>query len=142
LSPGGQRRGTAHQLQPQLRQRRRDACRLALRRALRARSGAAGADDREPPLGAAVGPDARMPGHRHRAAARRLPARLAAGERMMKTIRTMRPLPRETPSVALLPDDPFDGELVAQVRPPEWINPPPARRYNLVVIGGGTAGLV
>src|SRR6185436_10001474 len=57
-------------------------------------------------------------------------------------IRTMRPLPRETPSVALLPDDPFDGELVAQVRPPEWINPPPARRYNLVVIGGGTAGLV
>ena len=61
---------------------------------------------------------------------------------MMKTIRTMRPLPRETPSVALLPDDPFDGELVAQVRPPEWINPPPARRYNLVVIGGGTAGLV
>jgi pyruvate/2-oxoglutarate dehydrogenase complex dihydrolipoamide dehydrogenase (E3) component len=54
----------------------------------------------------------------------------------------MSPAPREAPLVALLPDDPFDGELLAEVRPPDWVNPPPARRYNLVVIGGGTAGLV
>jgi len=54
----------------------------------------------------------------------------------------MSPPPREAPLVALLPDDPLDGELLAEVRPPEWVNPPPARRYNLVVIGGGTAGLV
>ena len=30
----------------------------------------------------------------------------------------------------------------AQVRPPDWINPVPSGRYHLVVIGGGTAGLV
>jgi pyruvate/2-oxoglutarate dehydrogenase complex dihydrolipoamide dehydrogenase (E3) component len=31
---------------------------------------------------------------------------------------------------------------VAHVHPPDWINPTPAGRYNLVVIGAGTAGLV
>ncbi|MGQ0732708.1 MAG: mercuric reductase [Acidobacteriota bacterium] len=35
-----------------------------------------------------------------------------------------------------------DEVLAAHVRPPEWVNPPPARTYDLVVIGGGTAGLV
>ena len=35
-----------------------------------------------------------------------------------------------------------DDEWRAQVRPPGWPNPTPADRYNLVVIGGGTAGLV
>lgn len=34
------------------------------------------------------------------------------------------------------------AELVAQVHPPDWRNPAPASRYDLVVIGGGTAGLV
>ncbi len=42
----------------------------------------------------------------------------------------------------LLPDDPHDAELLKQVHPPDWKNPAPAPRYNLVVIGGGTAGLV
>ncbi len=42
----------------------------------------------------------------------------------------------------LLAGDPHDAELLANTRPPDWINPPPARCYNLVVIGGGTAGLV
>jgi pyruvate/2-oxoglutarate dehydrogenase complex dihydrolipoamide dehydrogenase (E3) component len=32
--------------------------------------------------------------------------------------------------------------LLQQVRPSDWINPQPAPRYHLVVLGGGTAGLV
>jgi len=31
---------------------------------------------------------------------------------------------------------------VGHVHPPEWVNPSPAARYDLVVLGGGTAGLV
>jgi pyruvate/2-oxoglutarate dehydrogenase complex dihydrolipoamide dehydrogenase (E3) component len=31
---------------------------------------------------------------------------------------------------------------VQNVHPPDWQNPEPAPRYNLVVIGAGTAGLV
>ena len=42
----------------------------------------------------------------------------------------------------LLPDDAHDAALISRVRPADWVNPQPAGRYNLVVIGGGTAGLV
>jgi pyruvate/2-oxoglutarate dehydrogenase complex dihydrolipoamide dehydrogenase (E3) component len=42
----------------------------------------------------------------------------------------------------VLPADAHDQELVRNVRPPDWVNPEPAARYNLVVIGAGTAGLV
>jgi pyruvate/2-oxoglutarate dehydrogenase complex dihydrolipoamide dehydrogenase (E3) component len=42
----------------------------------------------------------------------------------------------------LSPRDHFNEVLLAHVHPPDWVNPAPARRYNLVVIGGGTAGLV
>lgn len=35
-----------------------------------------------------------------------------------------------------------DWKLLAAVHPPEWVNPAPKRRYHLVVLGGGTAGLV
>ena len=35
-----------------------------------------------------------------------------------------------------------DRELRRLVHPPDWTNPVPADRYHLVVIGGGTAGLV
>jgi pyruvate/2-oxoglutarate dehydrogenase complex dihydrolipoamide dehydrogenase (E3) component len=42
----------------------------------------------------------------------------------------------------LTPWDVDNQALVAEVRPPDWVNPEPAARYNLVVIGGGTAGLV
>lgn len=35
-----------------------------------------------------------------------------------------------------------DQQLASLVRPSDWTNPTPAGRYNLVVIGGGTAGLV
>jgi len=38
--------------------------------------------------------------------------------------------------------DPHDAALIANVQPTDWVNPEPARRYNLVVIGAGTAGLV
>jgi pyruvate/2-oxoglutarate dehydrogenase complex dihydrolipoamide dehydrogenase (E3) component len=42
----------------------------------------------------------------------------------------------------LLANDVHDDALVANVHPVDWVNPQPAARYNLVVIGGGTAGLV
>ncbi len=42
----------------------------------------------------------------------------------------------------ILPLDEHDRALVANVHPPDWRNPEPAPRYNLVVLGGGTAGLV
>ena len=42
----------------------------------------------------------------------------------------------------LSPQDIYNNELLARVHPPDWVNPKPDGRYNLVVIGGGTAGLV
>src|SRR5262249_11876189 len=42
----------------------------------------------------------------------------------------------------VLPADPHNERLVSNVHPPDWVNPTPAPRYNLVVIGAGTAGLV
>ncbi len=44
--------------------------------------------------------------------------------------------------VALLPKDEHNQQLEANVHPSDWSNPTPASRYNLVVIGAGTAGLV
>jgi pyruvate/2-oxoglutarate dehydrogenase complex dihydrolipoamide dehydrogenase (E3) component len=40
------------------------------------------------------------------------------------------------------PLDEADAQLLNRVHPPGWRNPPPAARYDLVVLGGGTAGLV
>ncbi len=40
------------------------------------------------------------------------------------------------------PDDEHDATLLARVRPRDWMNPTLSGRYNLVVIGAGTAGLV
>lgn len=40
------------------------------------------------------------------------------------------------------PMDHYNEELVANVHPRDWKNPEPAPRYNLVVLGAGTAGLV
>src|SRR5438045_6528151 len=45
-------------------------------------------------------------------------------------------------SVQILPEDDYNCTLVANVHPPDWVNPEPAPRYNLVVIGAGTAGLI
>ncbi len=38
--------------------------------------------------------------------------------------------------------DRHDERLVANVAPADWKNPEPAERYNLVVIGAATAGLI
>ena len=46
----------------------------------------------------------------------------------------------QTPPI--LPWDHQNRLLAAQVRPSDWQNPTPAPRYNLVVVGAGTAGLV
>ncbi len=45
-------------------------------------------------------------------------------------------------AVQVLPVDEYNETLVANVHPPDWMNPEPSGRYNLVVIGAGTAGLV
>ncbi|MBM9615491.1 mercuric reductase [Desulfobulbus rhabdoformis] len=42
----------------------------------------------------------------------------------------------------ILPHDVHNEKLVQELHPADWENPHPQGRYNLVVIGGGTAGLV
>ncbi len=42
----------------------------------------------------------------------------------------------------LQPRDEHNQRLLANVHPPDWKNPTPADRYNLVVIGAGSAGLI
>ena len=42
----------------------------------------------------------------------------------------------------VLPNDEYNQALVANVHPSNWVNPKPAGRYNIVVIGAGTAGLI
>src|SRR5437667_575671 len=44
--------------------------------------------------------------------------------------------------VRVLPEDVHNLELVANVHPRDWVNPEPAPRYNLVVVGAGPAGLI
>ncbi|NNL65726.1 MAG: mercuric reductase, partial [Myxococcales bacterium] len=43
---------------------------------------------------------------------------------------------------SVVPGDPHDETLLAHVAPSDWKNPEPAERYNLVVLGAGTAGLI
>jgi pyruvate/2-oxoglutarate dehydrogenase complex dihydrolipoamide dehydrogenase (E3) component len=40
------------------------------------------------------------------------------------------------------PLDRYNRELLGNVHPSDWQNPEPARRYNLVVVGAGSAGLI
>jgi pyruvate/2-oxoglutarate dehydrogenase complex dihydrolipoamide dehydrogenase (E3) component len=42
----------------------------------------------------------------------------------------------------VIADDPHDRRLIDNCHPPNWVNPTPSGKYNLVVIGAGTAGLV
>ena len=44
--------------------------------------------------------------------------------------------------VTVPPDHEHNRTLVNNVHPPDWVNPEPTDRYNLVVIGAGTAGLI
>lgn len=47
-------------------------------------------------------------------------------------------VPQTTPSpagsVQVMPRDAHNAQLVSNVHPPEWSNPDPAPRYNLVVL--------
>ena len=45
-------------------------------------------------------------------------------------------------TIQLQPEDAHNTTLLKHVHPADWVNPEPAPRYNLVVIGAGTAGLV
>lgn len=47
---------------------------------------------------------------------------------------------RDQPLV--LPNDEYNQQLLKNVHPAGWINPEPSSRYNIVVIGAGTAGLI
>ena len=55
-------------------------------------------------------------------------------------------LERESPAlrakVRIPPDDRHNQLLVDRVHPPDWENPTPPGRYDLVVLGGGSGGLV
>ncbi|PSB50057.1 FAD-dependent oxidoreductase, partial [Chamaesiphon polymorphus] len=42
----------------------------------------------------------------------------------------------------LAPMDAYNQKLLADVHPPDWVDPQPAEIYDLVVVGAGTAGLV
>src|SRR5882724_10681136 len=44
--------------------------------------------------------------------------------------------------LSVQPYDMHNQLLVSNVHPPDWANPEPAGRYNLVVVGAGTAGLI
>ncbi|MGD2095958.1 MAG: mercuric reductase [Desulfobacterales bacterium] len=48
--------------------------------------------------------------------------------------------PSELPQVR--PYDAHNQRLVGNVHPADWVNPEPDGRYNMVVIGAGTAGLI
>jgi pyruvate/2-oxoglutarate dehydrogenase complex dihydrolipoamide dehydrogenase (E3) component len=53
----------------------------------------------------------------------------------------MSPTTTSQPPPSTAPADVYERERLANVRPPQWINPTPAPLYDLVVIGAGTAGL-
>ena len=48
----------------------------------------------------------------------------------------------ESPRVIMRPMDESNQKLIKNVHPDNWVNPQAANCYDLVVIGGGTAGLV
>ena len=44
--------------------------------------------------------------------------------------------------ISIEPQDEYNRTLAANVHPADWVNPTPAGRYNLAVIGAGSAGLI
>ena len=47
-----------------------------------------------------------------------------------------------TDAIRVEPQDEWNIQLVKNVHPPDWQNPTPEGRYNLVVLGAGTGGLI
>ncbi len=45
-------------------------------------------------------------------------------------------------AIEVLPADEHNLELIRQAHPPDWTNPAPRGKYDLVAIGGGTAGII
>jgi cation diffusion facilitator CzcD-associated flavoprotein CzcO len=45
-------------------------------------------------------------------------------------------------TVLVAPQDTHNQKLVSNVHPADWRNPTPSGKYNLVVVGAGTAGLI
>jgi pyruvate/2-oxoglutarate dehydrogenase complex dihydrolipoamide dehydrogenase (E3) component len=61
----------------------------------------------------------------------------------MRTVTITQPaMPDATDLPQAQPLDEHNRRLLANTHPPDWTNPVPSGRYNLVVIGAGTAGLV
>ena len=58
----------------------------------------------------------------------------------MTTIPPALPAPEHVASHA--PNDAAERERLGYVRPPDWRNPTPPARYDLLIVGGGTTGLV
>ena len=57
-------------------------------------------------------------------------------------LKEWQPMEEKSQMPHVLPQDEHNKILVSNVHPADWENPEPAPRYNLVVIGAGTAGLV
>jgi len=60
----------------------------------------------------------------------------------MLTTSTAASAPSAVEEPLIEPLDKANQRLIDAVHPPSWINPQPRKIYDLVVIGGGTAGLV
>jgi pyruvate/2-oxoglutarate dehydrogenase complex dihydrolipoamide dehydrogenase (E3) component len=45
-------------------------------------------------------------------------------------------------AIEVLPRDEHNLELIRHAHPPDWKNPTPSGQYDLVAIGGGTAGII
>ena len=45
-------------------------------------------------------------------------------------------------AIEVLPRDEHNLELISHAHPPDWKNPTPKGKYDLVAIGGGTAGII
>jgi len=60
----------------------------------------------------------------------------------MKESTASKVAPRKVLAQRALPEDEYNRILISNVHPPSWKNPEPSGRYNLVVVGAGTAGLV
>src|SRR6202521_5477244 len=119
--------------------RERRPSRLGVAGQLRARPGHRRHDDRKLSHRADLAPDARLPSYPRRFAPGRIPRRLAiAAPSFPGSIQMQQ---SGIPS-ATLPQDAYERERMENACPASWRNPKPAGRYNLVVIGGGPAGLV